>query len=174
MVSFFSKSLLYCYIFLGITAFKAPSKANFHPLHVSTTDISYNKDDGKFEVICTIFTDDFEAALAKQYHTKTDLSKESMHAAMDELVKKYVADHLQIKTSATPLKLTYIGFEKANEAVNIYLESDKTTAIKKVDADVSLLHNLYDDQMNIVHITVNGARKSTKLDYPNRKVSQTF
>jgi hypothetical protein len=39
---------------------------------------------------------------------------------------------------------------------------------------VSLLHNLFDDQINIVHITVNGVRKSEKLDYPEKKVEQVF
>jgi hypothetical protein len=38
----------------------------------------------------------------------------------------------------------------------------------------SILYNLFEDQINIVHITVNGVRKSEKLDYPATKVSQTF
>ncbi|WP_175270539.1 DUF6702 family protein [Mucilaginibacter humi] len=39
-----------------------PNKPAPHPLHVSTTDINYNAKEGKLEVTCTIFTDDFEAA----------------------------------------------------------------------------------------------------------------
>ena len=78
----------------------------FHPIHVSTTNIEYNKQDNKLEVICTIFTDDFEAALAKQYHTKTDLNKHDMHAAMDALIKSYIADQFAIlKPDDVPVKL---------------------------------------------------------------------
>jgi hypothetical protein len=174
MWAFIYQPLLYCYILLiaGVPV-KHTSKV-FHPIHVSTTNISYNNQDNKLEVICTIFTDDFEAALVKQYHTKTDLNKADMHAAMDVLVKKYVISNLQIKTGAAPLNLNYVGFEINKEATDIYFESDKIPAVKKVDADVSLLHNLFDDQINIVHITVNGVRKSEKLDYPAKRVSQVF
>jgi len=174
MLTIIYKPLLYCYTLLSIfNAASHPAKT-FHPIHVSTTNVEYNKQDGKLEIICTIFTDDFEAALAKQYHAKTDLSKAEMHTAMDVLVKNYLAENLHIKADNISSKLNYLGFEINREAVDVYLESDKTASPKKVNVDVSLLHNLFDDQINIVHIIVNGVRKSEKLDYPDKKVEQLF
>jgi hypothetical protein len=170
----FYKSLLYCYILTGALFAKNVAPKNLHPLHVSTSDISYNAQDGKLEVICTIFTDDFETALTKQYHTKTDLAKPALHTAMDALVKQYLAANLHLKANAAAAPLNYVGFEINREAVNVYLESDKIAPPKKIEAEVSLLHNLFDDQLNIVHMTVNGNRKSEKLDYPNKTVTQTF
>src|ERR1700761_9206874 len=79
-----------------------------HPLHVSTSDISYNAETKKLETICTIFTDDFELALSKQYNAKVDLQKPEMHNAMDALVKRYIADHLDIKTNNQPIQLNYL------------------------------------------------------------------
>lgn len=174
MWAFIYQPLLYCYIVLGAVAPVKHKAAAFHPIHVSTTNISYNNQDGKLEVICTIFTDDFEAALVKQYHAKTDLNRADMHKAMDELVKKYITTNLQIKTGAVPLNLNYVGFEINKEATDVYFESDKIPAVKKVNVDVSLLHNQFEDQINIVHITVGGVRKSEKLDYPDRRLEQVF
>ncbi|HTE00816.1 MAG TPA: DUF6702 family protein [Mucilaginibacter sp.] len=174
MWAFIYKPLLYCYITLGLFHPEKPKEKVFHPIHVSTTNINYNAQDSKVEVICTIFTDDFEAALVKQYGKKTDLMKVDMHAAMDVLVKTYINTHLQIKAGTAALPLNYIGFEINKEATDVYFESDKTPAFKKIDVDVSLLHNLFDDQINIVHITVGGVRKSGKLDYPDRKINQVF
>ncbi|MDB5087197.1 MAG: hypothetical protein JWR09_1191 [Mucilaginibacter sp.] len=174
MWAFIYQPLLYCYIVLCTGLPEKHTAKAFHPIHVSTTNISYNNQDNKLEVICTIFTDDFEAALVKQYHTKTDLNKTEMHAAMDALVKKYIISNLQIKTGAAPLNLNYVGFEINKEATDVYFESDKIPAVKKIDVDVSLLHNLFDDQINIVHIMVGGVRKSEKLDYPAKRVSQVF
>jgi len=95
-----------------------------------------------------------------------------MHNAMDEPVKKYVAAHLQIMTNGKVAPLTYIGFEKANEIVNVYFEStDKIMALKRIDVDSNVLYDLFNDQSDIVHITVNGKRQSTKIDSPDRKVS---
>jgi hypothetical protein len=174
MTAFLSKSLLYCYILTVQLFANNPTDTKFHPLHVSTSDISFNAKDSQLEVICTIFTDDFESAIQKQFNSKTDLTRTDMHAAMDVLVKNYVNSHLQLKTGTTTLPLTYVGFEINREAVNVYLESAKIASPKKIEADVSLLQNLYDDQLNIVHMTVNGTRKSTRLDYPYKKVTQTF
>ena len=174
MYSLLQQHLLYCYLFAAcLLPAKMITEAP-HPLHVSTTDINLNGTDHKLEVICSIFTDDFELALAKQYGGKVDLSLPNMHAAMEDLVKKYVQGHLQIKANAKPTPLSFVGFEKVKEIVNVYFESDKMTDVKRMDVDVSLLHNLYNDQSNIVHITVNGKRQSTKVDYPDRKVSVVY
>ncbi len=165
--------IVYCYTLISLPV-KADNPAkNYHPLHVSTTDISLNKQTHHLEVVCTIFTDDFELALAKKYKTKTDLSAANMHTAMDKLVADYINQNVHIKAN-TPVKLNYVGFEKVKESVNVYFESDDMPAIRKIAADVSLLYNLYDDQMNIVHITVNGTRKSTRLDCPDTHVEQVF
>jgi len=174
MTAFLGKSLLYCYILTGLFFVKKPAETKFHPLHVSTTDVSFNAKDSQLEIICTIFTDDFELALEKQFHTKADLAKPDMHAAMDALVKNYINSHLQLKTTGAALPLSYIGFEINREAVNVYLESGKIATPKKIDAQVTLLQSLYDDQLNIIHMTVNGTRKSTRLDAPDKTVTQTF
>jgi len=145
-----------------------------HPIHVSTSNIEYNGKDNKFEVICTMFTDDFEAALAKQYHAKTDLSKTEMHAAMDALIKEYIAANLKVSADNAPVKLNYLGFEINREATDVYLESDKIPPVKKVDVDASLIYNLFDDEINIVHVIVNGVRKSEKVNYPDKRVEQVF
>jgi len=166
--------LLYCYIFLGGHAPAKHAVKVFHPIHVSTSNIEYNSQDNKLEVICTMFTDDFEAALAKQYHAKTDLNKADMHAVMDALIKQYIAANLHIKAGDTPVNLNYLGFEINKEATDVYLESDKIPAVKKVDVDVSLLYNLFDDEINIVHIIVNKVRKSEKVNYPDKRVEQVF
>jgi len=175
MTVVFYKSLLFCYLLTTTVSPKKPvHKAAVHPLHVSTSDISYNAQDGKLEVICTIFTDDFEAALSKQYQTKVDLVKPDMHKAMDELVKKYIAANLHIKTGDVNAPLSYVGYEINREAANIYLESEKIALPKKIEAKVGILHNLYTDQLSIVHMTVSGTRKSGKLEYPAQVISQNF
>jgi hypothetical protein len=174
MMTLIAKPLLIFALLFGLNFPVKYEKPAFHPLHVSTTDISYNNADHQLEVICTIFTDDFETALIKQYKTRTDLTKPEMHKAMEVLVKNYINSHVILKSGANAVPLNFLGFEIEREAINVYLESNPVTIPKKVIADISLLHNLYDDQINIVHMTVNKVRKSEKLDYPNTRVVQDF
>ena len=66
------------------------------------------------------------------------------------------------------VNLQYLGFEKNREAVNVYFESTKLPIPQKIEVQTSLLYNIFSDQMNIIHMTVNKKRHSTKLDFPQK------
>lgn len=146
---------------------KAKAINSVHPLHVSTLDVNYGSE-GRLEVVCTIFTDDFESALSEHFSAKTDLSAPALHEKMNVFVKKYIDDHLLISSNSKTAALQYLGFEKDREAVNVYLESEKIPVPQKIEVQISLLYNIFKDQMNILHVTVNNKRNSTKLDFPQR------
>lgn len=145
-----------------------------HPFHVSTTEINHNAKDKTLEISCKIFIDDFESCLSKVYQTKVDLSSASVKTAMDSLVKKYLTSHLKISADSKTVGLNYLGFEKDGDATNIYIEVENVSTVKKIDVFDSILQDLYDDQINIVHVIVGGNRKSTKLDYPNKEANFSF
>jgi hypothetical protein len=159
--------LLYC-VFFSVEA------GTKHPLHVSTTEVNFNAKDKTLEVSCRIFSDDFEAVLAKLYKQKTDLSNPNMKSAMDDLVKKYLLSHLQIKANGKAVIMGYVGFEIDHEATNIYLEVEKVAAIKSVEVNDTILYDMFDDQMSIVHIVKGTNRKSTKILYPEKKFIANF
>lgn len=164
-----SKLLLVLIIF---TFFSQPESK--HPLHVSTTEINFNAKEKSLEISCRIFTDDFEAALSKQFKVKTDLSKPAMHKAMDELVKKYLIANLQYKINGKNLTATYIGFEKDIEATNIYLEINNISSLQRLSLTNSILYDFFDDQMNILHVENLGTRKSVRANYPTRELNVAF
>lgn len=147
---------------------------SFHPLHVSTTEMNFNSKEKSIEISTRIFTDDFERILAKNYKTKTDLSKNELHKDMDILIKKYLDTHLQIEVNGKRIKATYIGFEIDQEATNVYLEIENITAIKTIRLTNSLLYDLFDDQMNILHVENKGIRKSARNNYPQTLLETSF
>lgn len=168
MSAFYSKLLLF------IVVFPFLSLKEKHPLHVSTTEINFNSKEKSLEISCRIFTDDFEAILAKQFKTKTDLSKPAMHKEMDELVKKYLNAHLKYTVNGKLIGASYIGFEKDNEATNVYFEIDNISTLQGISIENSILYDLFDDQMNILHVEKGGTRKSARANYPNRELVVAF
>lgn len=169
MGTIYSKLLLVLLIFSSFSP-----TGDKHPLHVSTTEIEFNSKEKSLEISCRIFTDDFENVLAKQFKAKIDLNKPAMHKAMDELVKKYINANLQYKVNGKNFTATYIGFEKDNEATNVYLEIDNVQTLQSLSLTNSILYNLYDDQMNILHVEKLGARKSVRANYPTRELNVAF
>jgi hypothetical protein len=149
-------------------------KPMLHPLHVSVLEIEHNAADKTLEISCRIFTDDFEKILAKNYKAKTDLINPPNKAAMDTLIKKYILSHLSIKADGRLVGFHYLGFENETEAVYSYIEVEKITTVKKIEISTNIMHDMFDDQVNIIHTTVGGKRVSSKLDYPNKEAVFSF
>ena len=145
-----------------------------HPLHVSVVEINHNATDKTLEISCKIFTDDFEKALVQNYKARVDLINPPNKSAMDSLVLKYIFSHLSLRVDGKPVPLTYVGFEHESEAVYGYVEVDNIVSVKKIDITDKLMQDLFTDQINLIHVIVEGNRKSTKLDYPQTMASFEF
>ena len=144
-----------------------------HPIHVSVTEINHNAADKTLEISVRIFTDDFEKVLAKNYKTRIDLINPD-RKAMDKLVSDYIKTHLSARVDSKPVNFSYLGFEREDEVINSYLQVDNITTVNKIELVDKLMHDHFTDQTNLIHITVGGKRKSTKLDYPETKTEVNF
>ena len=171
MAASFYKWLLIPILALASLSF---TKNVAHPFHVSVTEVNHNASDKTLEVMCKIFTDDFEKALAQKYRTKVDLGKADMHEAMDSLIRKYLADAIQIKPSGKIVTVNYLGYELDKEAAYCYFEIANVSSLTKLDVVNTILYDLFDDQMNIIHVTTGGKRKSDKVNYPARDLRFSF
>lgn len=144
-----------------------------HPIHVSVTEINHNAIDKTLEISVRIFTDDFEKVLAKNYKTRVDLINPD-RKAMDKLVSDYIKTHLSARADGKPVNFVYLGFEKEDEVINSYLQVDDIATVNKIELVDRLMHDLFTDQTNLIHVIAGGKRKSVKLDYPDTKTEVNF
>ena len=145
-----------------------------HPLYISVLEINHNAKEKTLEISCKIFTDDFEKILARNYNTKVDLVNPPDKKSMDTLVKKYIQTHLSANLDGKPVRFSYLGFERESEAVYSYFEVDNVMAVKTISLTNKLMQDMFTDQINLMHVTVGGNRKSTKLDYPETQAVFAF
>ncbi|MEP7259341.1 MAG: DUF6702 family protein, partial [Flavitalea sp.] len=73
-----------------------------------------------------------------------------------------------------PFVLAFLGFERENEAAWSYLEAAHAPTPKTIEITNSILYDSFDQQINLVHVTVKGERKSAKLQYPESSLKFTF
>ena len=152
-----------------------PDMAVVHPIHISTVEISHNATDKTLEITCKIFWDDFETILTKKNNNKrVDLTNEKNLQDNNKLVSAYISSHLSITADGKPLTLNFVGFEKEDVVIYSYMEVANVTSLKNVYINDNLMHDMFDDQTNIVHVIFNGNRKSTKLDYPATPANLSF
>ena len=145
-----------------------------HPFYVSVTQIQENTKEKIVEITCKIFTDDFEKDLRKDFNTHVDLLDHAYKPAMEKLVNEYIKTHLQISVDGKSCLLQYIGFEQDEEAVDCYFQVNEITIHKTVAVNDNILFDYKPEQVNIVHVTVRGTRKSTQLINPDSKASFDF
>lgn len=149
--------------------------SGFHPYHVSATEMEYDASMKRVEISTKIFTDDFEAILAKLYKQKVDLTSKAMKPQMTNLIQKYITTHLSIKNNNQNLPIQIFDWEIDHEAVFIYLTASAPQfSPANISIQKTVLYDLFDDQVNIIHFIFNGKRKSTKLVYPEKLAVFSF
>ncbi|WP_134091349.1 DUF6702 family protein [Olivibacter sp. XZL3] len=145
-----------------------------HPFYVSVTSIEHNKEEKKLEISCRIFFDDLEDALAQKYQQRFSLIKPKDPSTVNRHLASYLLQNLAISINGTPSKLEYLGYEIEEDAAWCYVQAEVGSVIQNITINNKLLYQSHKQQSNILHVTINGIRKSTKLDYPKSKVSFSY
>jgi len=157
-----------------LTGMAGRPAARLHPLYISVTEVNHNTKDKILEVSCKMFTNDLEAALEKTTKTRVDLSATKDKAASDKLIADYVARHLRLRLDGKAAVLHFVGSEKEEDGTWSYFQVNDVPVVKRIDAVNELLYDSFTQQIGIMHVTVGGQRKSTRLDYPEANASFEF
>ncbi|MBL0144739.1 MAG: hypothetical protein IPP48_02275 [Chitinophagaceae bacterium] len=145
-----------------------------HPIFVSVTEIEHNAKEKTLEISCKVFTDDFEKALRLQYKTTVDLISPKDKTAMNKLVNDYIGKHLFVEVDNKKAMLEFAGYEQIEEGIYCYFQAKNINAVKNIVVTDNVLYDYKKEQVSVLHVTVNGERKSTKINNPVDKVSFSF
>lgn len=150
------------------------SGATVHPIYVSVTEIEHNAKEKTLEVSCKIFSNDFENVLKKQTAQHVDLINPSNKDLVNQLIRQYVQAHLKIWLSGRQQTLQYIGYEISEEAVWCYFQAENVPTCTSITIQDNILYEYKSEQISLLHVIVDGNRKSTKLNNPEDKVTLQF
>lgn len=161
------------------------SGSQAHDFHVSHLTINVNTERQQLELTLDSFVDDLELVLGELgeqsriagFDARTiNLVSTDEHPQADSLLGAFVLDALQLRCGDQSLALNYLGKEAAEDpyAVYVYLVAPLQCAAD--DAEVLLqhdfLHELYDDQQNIVRWQRDGKAVGYDLLTRNRRQSR--
>lgn len=137
-----------------------------HPVYMSVTEINYDVVRKSMGMVCKIFITDFEFVL-KKYHKGVDLLNPSKKKTSDVWIDEYIQKNLKISMNQKRCEFKYLGFEREDDALMVFYESPKINMPKQLVVENTLLYDFKKEQMNIVHVEINGERKSRKLTQPD-------
>jgi len=158
---------LYKWLMVGVLALS-------HPFYVSVTEINHNAKEKTLEISCKLFLDDTEKTIKKELNTAVELASPKDPKKAQQQVSDYVKRHLSIKVDGNPVQLEFIGYEAEGASLWSYYQVKNISSVHKIEVSNSLLYEMYDSQISIVHAQVGGDKKSTKVTNPEKNMVFEF
>jgi len=136
-----------------------------HPFHVSVSDIKYKEDQKAIQISTRIFLDDLELGL-KEYtgDDKLDIMEDSRWGFIEENLGNYLLERIKLwDEKGKPYKLNYLGAEMEGDVMWCYIEIEKVKKLKHIKVSNSVLHEVWEDQENLIHFRAFEKVKSARL-----------
>ncbi len=153
------KTLRYLLFFSLFSLFAFSS---VHKYYVSITQIEFVKEKQSLQIISRIFVDDFEKLIRMRYDDKVTLddSDNSDEEKIEQYVKKYLQEKIEITIDGELKTLNFIGKKYDDDIMYCYLEIENLPSIKTFQIKNKVLYDVFDDQKNIVRTKINGKNKT--------------
>jgi len=140
-----------------------------HPIHVSVTEIEYDQPERELEIMIRIFIDDLENAVRRHRNEPSLDILNPDKITTEKLISAYLEDHFSVALDNKRQRIEYLGQEEEGQALICYVLVSVIRNWQTCEVTNTILQELYDDQSNIVHVTVNGKTKSRRLVRDNPK-----
>ena len=153
-----------------------------HPYYVSLINMYWNDQTRTYQVSIRLFWDDLENALEERYGEKTYLATEWEVEQANEWIFEYLEEHTRIwavseqasqqasgeavsdeaslQANNQPLSWTWIGREDEMDVAWCYLESEQIDDPKAIELNVSIFHELFRTQTNIIYLKLDEEDKN--------------
>ncbi|MEM7106740.1 MAG: DUF6702 family protein [Bacteroidota bacterium] len=140
-----------------------------HPLHVSICDIEYDDTAKSLEIIQRVFLDDLESQIRLDLNQPgLDITQPDNGRTLHQMTESYLIKRLSFEINGKPREFNYLGNEIEGDVILCYIEIEKVKKLKTIKVRSSILVDLFDDQVNIVHVEVDDKIRSMKLTPTNK------
>ncbi len=145
-----------------------------HKYYVSLTEIEYVEKQKSVQIITSIFIDDLEADMQKQFHKTFNIATKQEMDSTGFYFKNYLKQHFQILINDSINKYNYIGKKYDDNIVNFYLETPNIQQFKSIQIVNTSLFQSFENQQNIIKIKVKDFNKTFYLTKNNDKALLNF
>jgi len=150
------------------------SRIYFHPVHLSITNIDINTELYLFDISCQFFTDDFKKII--HINEGVELIFEKEHGLTGEnidAINNYIFSVFEIKINNEEIISLDFQHKKQDEAlIWLYYKAEiPVRNIKNITLVNELMLDLYEDQTNLVIISLDGEEKGYTFNYRKKTVN---
>jgi hypothetical protein len=135
-----------------------------HPIHVSVTEVDFDKKEQSLQIMMRVFIEDLETTLRNaRKDPELDILEPAGGQTTDSLAEAYLKEHFKISLDGRPQKMKYLGHEREADAFIFYIEVSNVKPWRTISVVNDIIMSTYSDQSNLVHVYVDDNVKSLRL-----------
>ncbi|WP_366941007.1 DUF6702 family protein [uncultured Polaribacter sp.] len=157
------KNLLILVLILPLLSFTT------HKYYLSLTQIKFKEKAQAVQIITSVFMDDIELAVNKEYNLNLQLATKKELPNNNVYFEKYLSDKLSFKINNVAKTFTYIGKEFEGDLVYFYLEIEEIPNVQSISVNSKLLLKNFPEQQNLIKSKVGNKNKSVLLTKSNQE-----
>lgn len=138
-----------------------------HPMHVTVTEVEFDKVSRTIEMSMHVFSDDLEKYFkVTEKNDELDITELSIETK-EQLLSAYFIEHVRLNVDGKDVMPSYLGHKVEGEAIWAFLEVSNIKKMKILEVKNTVLLDLYNDQANLIHFEYEDEIYSEKLDNAN-------
>lgn len=143
-----------------------------HPVHVSIMNFDYSSHNKAAEVSVKVFTDDFELAFIHNYNIMLNLGKANIHPEWRKYIDTYFGKMFSLKVNGkNSVPLLFKNYTMEEDGIKLYFTAPIKGKLRSIQMDNALLLDVFENQTNLVILSIDGKEKGYSLDYNNFKIN---
>ncbi len=137
-----------------------------HEYYVSTTNLKWLPAKQHLQITSRFFLEDIEALMQEKTNKKVIFFPDSNPVEIDDFVKAFYLNNLNIEIDGNQHKMDYLGREYQDDLLVIYAEIILPSKdLKRFEVKATFLTDFLTGQQNIIHVSTPGQKKSFLLTH---------
>jgi len=137
---------------------------NLHKYYISVSNATYSKSAKSMQMVTRFFIDDMEDVLNSRIENPIVLGDKSTIEEVYPLLKSYIAKKLEVQINGVNSIPSFIGAEYESDQIVLYIELPSPKMPKVITMRFNAFIELFEEQKNLVHMKINGVRRSLLMD----------
>lgn len=143
----------------------------FHPVHVSIMNFDYSSKEKIAEVSVKVFPDDFELAFNHNYNIHLNLGSKEVNPEWQKYLNLYFDKVFSVRVNnKTKVSAAFKSYEIKEDGIMLYFTIPLKGKVKSLQIENTLLLDTFENQTNLVILSIDGKEKGYNLNFNNYKI----
>ncbi|MEN8817368.1 MAG: DUF6702 family protein [Nonlabens sp.] len=149
---------------IELLRFRESEKNNLHKYYISVSNATYSKRAKSIQMVTRFFIDDLEDVLNARIQNPIELGDVATIQDIYPHLKSYLAKKLEVKINGVESVPDFLGAEYEGDQIVLYIELPSEKVPNSVSMKFTAFLELFEEQKNMVHMKINGKRRTLLMD----------